>query len=77
MYSASAVESDTQFYFLLNHEIKLFPGKKHPLKVLFLLSEHPTQSESQYPTRMEFVSYEYRIPKSLVPWTFNNSFDCS
>src|SRR3954466_436279 len=35
MYSASAVDRDTQFCFLLNHEIRLLPKKKHPPEVLF------------------------------------------
>src|SRR4030066_2116456 len=38
MYSASAVDKDTQFCFLLNHEIRLLPRKKQPPEVLFLSS---------------------------------------
>src|SRR3954467_6244645 len=52
MYSAPAVDKDTQFCFLLNHEIRLFPKKKHPPEVLFLSSALPAQSASQYPVRM-------------------------
>src|ERR1044072_6306850 len=37
MYSASAVDKDTQFCFLLNHEIRLLPRKKQPPDVPFLL----------------------------------------
>jgi len=47
MYSASAVDRDTQFCFLLNQEIRLFPRKKHPPNVLFLSSALPTQSAYQ------------------------------
>ena len=47
MYSASAVERDTQFCFLLNQETRLFPKKKHPLEVLFLSLALPAQSASQ------------------------------
>src|SRR4030042_3306578 len=35
MYSASAVDRDTQFCFLLNHEIRFVSRKKHPPEVLF------------------------------------------
>uniref|UniRef100_A0A9I9EEK3 Uncharacterized protein n=1 Tax=Cucumis melo TaxID=3656 RepID=A0A9I9EEK3_CUCME len=52
MYSASAVDKETQFCFLLNQEIRLFSRKKQPPKVLFLSSEEPTQSASQYPTKV-------------------------
>ncbi|PNX59796.1 hypothetical protein L195_g059865, partial [Trifolium pratense] len=54
MYSASAVDRDTQFCFLLNHEIRLSPRKKQLPDVLFLSSALPTQSASQYPTKVEF-----------------------
>ena len=60
-YSASAVDKETQLCFLLNHEIKLFPIKKHPPEVLFLSSALPTLSASQNHTK-EFVSWEYNIP---------------
>src|SRR6266487_474133 len=49
MYSASAVERDTQFCFLLNHDIKFSPKKKQPPEVLFLSSALPAQFASQYP----------------------------
>src|ERR1044072_7446261 len=62
IYSASAVERETQFCFLLNQEIRLFPKKKHPPEVLFLSSELPAQSASQYPTREDVVSCVYNIP---------------
>ncbi|PNX68843.1 hypothetical protein L195_g064165, partial [Trifolium pratense] len=51
MYSASAVDRDTPFFFLLNHEIRLSPKKKQPPEVLFLSSALPAQSASQYPTK--------------------------
>lgn len=41
IYSAFAIERDTQFCFLLNHTIKLFDWKKHPLEALLRSSEHP------------------------------------
>src|ERR1044072_3005844 len=47
MYSASAVERDTQFCFLLNHEIKLLSKKKQPPEVLFLSLALPAQYASQ------------------------------
>src|ERR1051325_1629472 len=52
MYSASTVDKDTQFCFLLNQETRLFPKKKHPPEVLFLSSALPAQSASQYPDRI-------------------------
>src|ERR1044072_3163812 len=51
MYSASAVDSDTQFCFLLNQEIRLLPKKKQPPEVLFLSSALPALSASQYPVK--------------------------
>src|ERR1044072_6305502 len=56
MCSASAVESETQFCFLLNHEIRLLLRKKQPPEVLFLSPALSTQSASQYPTKVEEVS---------------------
>ncbi|KAK2442714.1 hypothetical protein QL285_013888 [Trifolium repens] len=53
IYSASAVERATQFCFLLNHEIRLLPRKKHPPEVLFLSSALHAQSASQYPINLE------------------------
>src|ERR1044072_3973568 len=70
MYSASAVERDTQFCFLLNQEIRLLPIKKHPPDVLFLSSEHPAQSASQYPINVDDVLCVFKIPYSLVPFTY-------
>ena len=44
MYSASAIERDTQFCFLLNQETRLFPKKKRPTEVLFYHQHfHPNQ----------------------------------
>src|SRR3954467_2250275 len=51
MYSASALDKETQFCFLLNHDIRLLPRKKHPPDVVFLSSALPTQSASQYPVQ--------------------------
>ncbi|KAK2373802.1 hypothetical protein QL285_074813 [Trifolium repens] len=62
MYSASAVDSATQFCFLLNQDIRLVPRKKHPPEVLFLSSALPAQSASQYPYRVESSQWEYIIP---------------
>ena len=47
IYSASTVDRDTQFFFLLNQDMRLFPRKKHPPYVLFLSSTLPAQSASQ------------------------------
>src|ERR1044072_5562374 len=60
-YSASAVDKDTQFCFLLNHDTRLFPRKKHPPDVLFLSSALPAQSASQYP-----------VSKGEVPCVYSN-----
>src|SRR5277367_2846076 len=45
-YSASAVDWDIQFYFLLVQETNLFPRKNAPPLVLFLSSRFPAQSAS-------------------------------
>jgi hypothetical protein len=58
MYSTSAVDNDTQFYFLLNQEIRLFPKEKHSPGVLFLSPALPAQPASQYPTSAGFVLWE-------------------
>lgn len=47
MYSALAIDNDTESYFLLCHEIRLSPRKRAPPLVLFLSSTHPTQSASK------------------------------
>jgi hypothetical protein len=62
MYSALVVDRDTQFCFLLNHDIRLFLKKKHPPYVLFLSSALPAQSASQYPDRIGSDPCEYNIP---------------
>ena len=62
MYLASVVESDMQFYFLLNQDIRFLPRKKHPPEVLFLSFEFPAQLASQYPTSLDVMSWVYQIP---------------
>ena len=58
MYSASAVDNDTEFCFFLNHAIMLFTRKKHPPLVLFRSSTLPSQSASQYPAIFPFDPFE-------------------
>ena len=47
IYSASAVDNTTEFYFLLNHEIKLTPRNWQVPEVLFLSNLHPAKSVSE------------------------------
>ena len=59
IYSASTVDSATEFYFLLNQEIRLTPRNwKIPL-VLFLSNLHPAKSASEYPIKSINESLEY------------------
>src|ERR1044072_1195550 len=69
MYSASVVDKDTQFCFLLNHETRLFPRKKHPPEVLFLSSALPAQSASQNPVKDDDFPCVYSRSYSAVPLT--------
>ena len=62
--------TDMLFHFLLNQDTRLFPRKKHPLGVLFLSSKFPTQSASQYHTKLVVVSCVYQISNSAVPLTY-------
>ena len=47
MYSASTVDKEMKFSFLLFQETRLFPMQKHPLVVLFWSSLLPAQSAPQ------------------------------
>jgi len=52
IYSISAVDKATLFYFLLCHNNSAEPIKWQVPLVLFLSVLHPAKSESEYPTKL-------------------------
>ena len=70
MYSASAVDSATEFCFLLNHEIRLTPKNWQVPLVLFLSNLHPAKSVSEYPNKSIYESLEYHNPRVWVPFKY-------
>ena len=66
-YSASAVDSTTEFCFLLNQEIRLLPKNWQAPFVLFLSSLQPAKSESEYACRIRDDSLSYYSPTFWVP----------
>ncbi|PKU84544.1 hypothetical protein MA16_Dca020008 [Dendrobium catenatum] len=68
IYSASAVESATEFCFLLDQETNDCPMNWQVPEVLFLSILHPAKSESEYPRiSKEVLCLGYQIPKFGVP----------
>ena len=70
MYSASAVDSATEFCFLLNQEIRLTPRNWQVSLVLFLSNLHPTKSISKYPIKSINEFLEYHNPRVYVPFKY-------
>ena len=74
MYSASAVDSATEFCFLLNKEIKLTPKNWQVSLVLFLSNLHPAKSTSEYLIKSIDESLKYHNPRVCIPFKFFKFF---
>ena len=70
MYSASVVDSATEFYFLLNQEIRLTPKNWQVPLVLFLSNLHPIKSASEYSIKSINESLENHNPRVCVPFKY-------
>ena len=62
MYSASAVDKATKFCFFEDQETKERPSKWRPPDVLFQSTQHPANSESEYPKRVKLAPLGYHKP---------------
>src|SRR6266480_1236617 len=63
MYSASAVDRETQFCCLDDQHTKDLPRNWQAPEVDFRLTLSPAQSESEYPTRSKLAPLGYQSPK--------------
>lgn len=66
-YSASVVESDTQFCFCDDQLTNLTPRNWHPLEVILWSNMHPTWSESVTACRLKFFPDGYQRHNALLP----------